>query len=215
MTDDETDRLIRGAAAGDEGDWKRLVQSCHGRLRRMVAVRLDPRLAGRIDPSDVLQDVYLQATERLPEFVDRPEMPFFLWLRLITGDRINRLHRYHLGTQSRDARKEVSLFCGPTPEASSASMAAQLIGDDPSPGESAVRAERFLMLRDALGELEPVDREVLSLRHFEQLTSAEAAQVLGISQAAVAKRYFRAVKRLRTTLGQLPGGQDEDGEFDA
>src|SRR6185369_3173120 len=115
--------------------------------------------------------VYINALERLPEFLNDSKLPFFLWLRLITGDRLARLHRYHLGTQARDAGREVPLVRGLYPESSSAALAAQLLGDDRSCGETAIRAEQLALIQDALAQLDPLDREVLALRHFEQLTS--------------------------------------------
>ena len=199
-------RLLELAAVGDSGAWHALVQLYHDRLRRMVAIRLDQRLRGRLDPSDVLQDVYINALERLPEYLNDRKLPFFLWLRLITGDRLARLHRYHLGTQARDAGREMPLVRGLYPESSSAALAAQLLGDDRSCGETAIRAEQLALIQDALAQLDPLDREVLALRHFEQLTSPEAAQVLEISPAAAAKRYFRAVQRLRDVMANFPGG---------
>jgi len=118
------------------------------------------------------------------------------------------LHRHHLGTQMRDAALEISIYRGALPAASSAALAAQLLGRHTSPTQAVVRAERILRVQEALNTLDPVDREVLSLRHFEELTAAEAAQVLGIEEAAAAKRYFRALKRLKETLDAMPGGQE-------
>jgi RNA polymerase sigma-70 factor (ECF subfamily) len=181
----------------------------HDRLRRMVAVRLDPRLQGRFDPSDVLQDTYLDALGRLPEYLREPRLPFFLWIRYLTGHHLGRIHRDHLGRQMRDAGREVALYQGAMPEASSAALAAQLLGKESRPSELAVRAERMLRLQEALNRMDPIDREVLALRHFEHLTRAETAQVLNISQAAAAKRYLRALERLREMLAMLPGGLED------
>ena len=112
-------------------------------------------------------------------------------------------HRDHLGAQARDAGREVSLYRGPMPAASSAALAAHLLGKETSPTQAAVRAERLLRLQEALNALDPLDREILSLRHFEELTHAEAAQVLEIGEAAAAKRYVRALKRLKDILAAL------------
>ena len=136
-----------------------------------------------------------------------PKLPLFLWLRLIVGERLMKLHRHHLGTQMRDAGREVSLYRGALPAASSAALAAQLLGRHTSPTQAALRAERILRLQDALNTLDPIDREILSLRHFEELTAAETARVLGIEESAAAKRYFRALKRLKEILIAMPGGQ--------
>jgi RNA polymerase sigma-70 factor, ECF subfamily len=204
-----TSRMLNRAAAGDAAGWDALMRRFHDRLRRMVAVRLDPRLQGRFDPSDVLQDMYLDALGRLPEYLREPRLPFFLWIRYLTGHHLGRIHRDHLGRQMRDAGREVALYQGAMPEASSAALAAQLLGKECRPSELAVRAERMLRLQEALNRMDPIDREVLALRHFEHLTRAETAQVLNISEAAAAKRYLRALERLREMLAMLPGGLED------
>ena len=200
--------LIERARAGDREALNNLFARHRDRLRRMVEVRLDPRLQARLDASDVVQEAYVEVVERLEEYRRDPKLPLFLWLRLVVGERLLRLHRHHLGTQMRDAGREVSLYRGALPAASSAALAAQLLGKHTSPTEAAVRAERLLRLQEALNTLDPVDREVLSLRHFEELTAAESAQVLGIEESAAAKRYFRALKRLKQVLAAMPGGQE-------
>jgi RNA polymerase sigma-70 factor, ECF subfamily len=204
-TDSGSAELAR-IAAGDAEAWQALVARHHDRLRRMIVLRLHPGLQGRVDPSDVLQDTYLEAARRLPEYVRDPAMPLFLWLRLLAVTRLNKLHRRHLGAQMRDAGREVSLFRGAMPAASSAALAAHLLGRECRPSEAAVRAERRLALQEAINELDPIDREVLALRHFEQLTTIEVARVLDISPAAASKRYVRALVRLKDVLGRLPGG---------
>lgn len=197
---------LERAAAGDAESWERLLAEHQPRLRRMVALRLDPRLQGRLDPSDVLQEAYLEAARQLPDYLGDPKLPFFLWLRLITGQRLSKVHRHHLGTQMRDAGQEVSIYRGGMPEASSAALAAKLLGRECRPSEAAVRAERKLKLQEALNRMDPLDREVLTLRHFEQMTGPEAARVLGISEAAAGKRYLRALAKLKELLARLPGG---------
>ena len=173
-----------------------------------LELRLDPRLRARVDADDVVQEACLEAVARLDEYLREPRLPFFLWLRLVVGERLMKLHRHHLGTQMRDVGREVSLFRGALPAASSAALAAQLLGKDTSPTQAVVRAERVLRLQEALNTLDPMDREILSLRHFEELTAAEAAGVLGIEESAAAKRYFRALKRLKEILAVMPGGQE-------
>jgi RNA polymerase sigma-70 factor, ECF subfamily len=202
----ETDQLLRRAARGDHQGWGALLERHRRRLRRMVALRLDQRLQGRLDASDVIQEAYLDASARLPEYLRQPAMPFFLWLRFLTGQKLLELHRRHLGAQRRDAGREVSLYRGSLPAASSAALAAQLLGHDTRPSEAAVRAERKIRLQEALNRLEPLDREVLALRHFEHLNNSEAAQVLGLREAAASKRYVRALKKLKEILAGLPGG---------
>ncbi len=211
MTGDssDTDRLLRSAAKGDREDWGRLLAQHRGRLRRMIALRLDPRLQGRVDPSDVIQEAYLEASARLPEYLRNPNMPFFLWLRFLAGQKLVTLHRHHLGAQMRDASREVSLYRGRLPETSSAALAAQLLGHDTRPSEAAVRAELKIRLQEALNSMDPLDREVLALRHFEQLSLQEVAHVLGITESGASRRHLRALKRLKETLRNLPGGMGE------
>ena len=165
-------------------------------------------MKARLDASDVVQEAYLEVAARLEEYVRDPKLPPFLWLRLVVGERLMKLHRHHLGAQMRDAGREVSLFRGALPAASSAALAAQLLGRYTSPTQAILRAERILRLQEALNTLEPIDREILSLRHFEELTAAETARVLGIEESAAAKRYFRALKRLKDVLAAMPGGQE-------
>jgi RNA polymerase sigma-70 factor, ECF subfamily len=180
------------------------------RLRRMVALRIDARLQGRVDPSDVIQEAYLEAARRLPEYVRESEpMPFFLWLRFLAVQALQVLHRKHLGAQARDAGREISIDFGPMPQATSAALAAQLLGHDTRASEAAIRAERKLRLERALNQMDPLDREVLALRHFEQLSNSECARVLGLKEATAAKRYLRALKKLRGILITLPDGHSE------
>ena len=207
---DETsaDDLPRGEGVGQEQALLELFARNRDRLRRMVRLRLDRRLQGRVDPSDILQDAYLEVWRDLGTYLSRPEIPFYLWLRGIAGHKLLELHRRHLGTPMRDARREVSLYRGALPGATSAALAAQLLGHETRPSEAAVRAEAKIRLQEALNGMEPLDREVLALRHFEQLTNAEAARVLQIKEAAAGKRYLRALERLREILAQMPGGME-------
>jgi RNA polymerase sigma-70 factor (ECF subfamily) len=198
--------LLRRVRAGDRAALGELFDRQRDRLRRMVEVRLDWRLHGRIDASDIIQDAYVEAARELDEYLRDPKLPLFLWLRLVVGERLAVLHRRHLGAQMRDAGREVSLYRRPLPAASSAALAAQLLGRLTSPTAAAVRAERMLRVQEALKGLDLSDREVLALRHFEQLTRGETAQVLGIQESAAAKRYIRALKRLKEALAGLPGG---------
>jgi RNA polymerase sigma-70 factor (ECF subfamily) len=202
----DTDWLIARARAGEATALNEIFARHRDRLQRMVQMRLDWRLQGRIDASDVIQDASLEASRRLDDYLREPSMPLFLWLRFLVGERLMFLHRHHLGTKMRDARREVSLFREALPEASSAALAAQLLGQHTSPSEAAVRAEQLLRVQEAVNRLDALDREIISLRHFEQLSRAEAAQVLGIEEAAAAKRYVRALKRLKDTLASMPGG---------
>jgi RNA polymerase sigma-70 factor, ECF subfamily len=201
----ETRRLLRRVEDGDEAAMTELFARYHDRLRRMVKLRMDRRLQGRLDPSDVLQEAYLDVAKRAPEYRANPAMPIFLWLRFLTGQKLMDLHRKHLGAQMRDAGQEVSLHGGALPPASSISIAAMLLGRITSPTRAARRAEMQVRLQDVLNSMEPVDREILTLRHFEELGNSETAQVLGISKAAASSRYIRAVMRLKKELASMPG----------
>jgi RNA polymerase sigma-70 factor (ECF subfamily) len=203
---DRTDTSLGGARDGDRRVLDDLFARHRDRLRRMVDLRLDRQLRGRLDPSDVLQEAYLEVVSRVDDYLRDPKLPPFLWLRLIVGERLTRLHRHHLGVQARDAGREISFHRYPVPAASSAALAGQLLGRYTSPSHAAIRAERMMRVQEALASLDPIDREALALRHFEQLSRAEAAQVLGISEAAAAKRYIRALKRLEGVLVAMPGG---------
>jgi RNA polymerase sigma-70 factor (ECF subfamily) len=208
MCDDPSDDMkqLRLAAEGDMAAWSELLEAHRGRLRRMVALRLDRRLLGRVDPSDVIQEASLEAARALPKYLERPDLPFFLWLRWLTGVALQVQHRKHLGVAARDASREVRLVDGPIPGASSAALAAQLLGHDTRPSVAAIRAERKLRLQEALDTLDPIDREVLVLRHFEELSAEETARVLAIDRSAASKRYMRALRRLKDQIGSRPDG---------
>lgn len=206
---DELNDLLKNASRGDETAISRLFELYRSRLKKMIRLRLNRRLQGRIDDSDILQDAYLEATRRLPDYLADPKAPFFLWLRRITGDKLLEVHRNHLGTQMRDADREVSLHRGALPTADSISLAAQLLGRLTSPSQAAIKAEMRIQLQDALNSLDPIDREILALRHFEQLTNVEAAEELGLEPSATSKRYLRALARLQKVLREL--GLVEEG----
>src|SRR4051812_32597892 len=202
------DDLVRHAADGDEAALADLFAFYRGRLRQVIRLRLDRRLQGRIDPSDVLQEAYIDLARKLPDYASKPAMPFFLWLRLVVGERLLRVHRQHLGASMRDAGREISLYQGALPQASSASLAAQLLGRITSASRAAVRAERQLLLQEALNRMDPIDREVIALRHFEELSNDEVAAVIGLTKAAASKRYVRAMLRLKAVLSSTPGLAD-------
>ncbi len=202
---DETDALVRRASEGEEGAFAELFTRYRARLRRMVQLRLDRRLQGRVDPSDVLQEAYIDLAQRLPEYSENPSLPFFLWLRMVTGQRLLQVHRRHLQTAMRDVNQEVSLYRGAMPQANSLSLAAQLLGRMTSASQKAMRAELQIKLQETLNTMDLIDREILVLRHFEELSNNEAAQVLGVTKAAASNRYVRALKRLRDVLVSVPG----------
>jgi RNA polymerase sigma-70 factor, ECF subfamily len=201
----DLDDLLECVQRGDQQALVTLFTRYRDRLRRMVRLRLDRRLQGRIDPSDVLQDAYLDVARRAGEYVANPSIPVFLWLRLITGQRLMALHRQHLGAQMRDAGQEVSLYRCALPQATSVSLAALLLGRLTSPTQAAQRAEMQIRLQEVINAMDPIDREVLTLRHFEELSNVETAQVLGIQKSAASNRYLRALKRLKDTLASMPG----------
>jgi RNA polymerase sigma-70 factor, ECF subfamily len=199
---DETNRLLEQAARGDRQAMEMLLARHRERLRRMVALRLDRRLRKRIDPSDVIQEASLEASSRLASYLRSPSMPFFLWLRFLTGQKLITMHRHHLGAKLRDAGREVAFGRATFPEASSAALAAGFLDQGTRASEAAIRAEMMERVQKALDGLAPLDREVLALRHFEQLSRTEIATVLGVSEAAAGKRYIRALEKLKQILGR-------------
>jgi RNA polymerase sigma-70 factor (ECF subfamily) len=200
-TEDASHRaLLDRACLGDQAALGQLFDHNRARLRRMVQLRMDRRLQGRVDPSDVLQDAYFEIARAMPAYARQPELPFFLWMRTITGRKLRDLHRKHLGARQRDARRDIPLQRIAPPEASSASLADFLIGGETTPSKQVVRAEQRSQVQSALESMEPIDREVLVLRHFEQLTNAEAAATLGISATAASNRFVRALARLHEIL---------------
>ena len=208
MTTNVPNDPIAPLRVGDRQALAALFEQHRDRLRRMVELRLDPRLRARLDASDVVQEAFLDVARDLDAYLASPEVPPLLWLRLHVEGRLTTLHRQHLGTKMRDARPEISLYQGVQPQARSAALAAMLLGQHTSPAQAAQRAERMRRVQEALSRLAPIDREVLALRHFEQLSRAEAAQLLGITEEAGAKRYIRALKKLEAILSTLKGGSE-------
>src|SRR6266849_1263608 len=204
----QSGELLQRAAAGDAQAVNELFARYRDRLRAMVRLRLNRRLEVRVDQSDVLQEAFLEISKGFADYVRQPTIPFFLWLRHITGQKLIAAHRQHLGAQLRDAGQEVSLYRGALPQASSVSLAAQLLGRLTSASQAAIRAETQIRVQEALNSMDPMDREVLTLRHFEMLTNDETAQVLGIQKSAASNRYVRALKRLKDILALLPGWGD-------
>jgi RNA polymerase sigma-70 factor (ECF subfamily) len=196
----DEDGLIRRAIDGDQDALAKLFQIHRPRLKRMVKLRMDRRLQGRFDASDVLQEAAIDLSKRLPDYVADHKIPFFIWLRLITSQRLAQLHRQHLGTAKRDANMDVSLYRRAWPQASTEYLASQLLGRFTSVSEKAVRAELQIKLQQTLNDMDPDDREVLVLRHFEELSNEETAKVLEINASAASKRYVRALRRLKLAL---------------
>ncbi len=174
------------------------------RLCRMVQFRLDPVVAARVDIDDVMQDAWLAAVQRVGYFIENESLSMFVWLRLIVGQTIVDLHRHHLGAEMRDAYREVSLNRTAPSWSTSISIAARLLGRVTTPSQAAMRRELAQQLEMAIEAMDPIDREVLALRHFEDLTNSEVAEALGIAAKAASIRYVRAVKRLKAILQELP-----------
>jgi len=204
--------LLSRAAGGDALAWGDLLTFHQERLTRIVKFRMDPQLRGRVDAADVVQEAFIAATTRRAEFFGQSKQPLFLWLRWMVGNKLLELHRHHLGAQMRDARREVSsdrCSNGYDSHATRTALVEQLTAGATGPATAAGRAEQHARLNEALEKMDETDREVLALRHYEQLTSAETAQVLGIQERAAAKRYTRALERLREMLADMPGGRTE------
>ncbi len=193
------EELLRRAAAGDAAAAGQAVMAYDERLRRVVRLRLDARVARRIDVDDVLQEMHIEALQRLPEFLAQRAVSLLIWLRFLAVQRCLTLARRHLTAAARDVRRERRLA---EQESDATSMALEhaLAASLTSPSRAAARKETRAGLRAAVQALDPLDREILCLRHFEELDNAESAAVLGIASAAASKRYIRALVRLREVL---------------
>ena len=198
----DVDRLLELAQGGNQAALHDLLERFRPQLKMMIRMRLNPRLRARVDDSDVLQDAFLYASKRLPDYLADPRSPFLLWLRQITSRKLVDLHRKHLGA-SADAGLEVSLNRARIPQASSVYLAAHLAGGQTSPSGIAVRHETEAALERALNAMDETDREIISMRHYEGLSNTEVAQEIGIEPAATSKRYVRALQRLQKILTKL------------
>lgn len=201
----ETEVLVTRAAEGDAMALTELMGRYTDRLKRMVQLRMDHRLQGRTGASDIVQEALIEAARRLSDYQRNPPMGFFLWLRSLTADRLFNAHRTHLGTQKRDASREVSLYRRAMPAAQSISLARQLLGEFTTPTQAIVRAETQLLVQEVLNRMDPIDREILVLKYFEQLSTSEVASELGIKRSTAGKRYIAALKRLKQELSAIPG----------
>ena len=201
--DDPLKPLVERLRAGDRQALADAFSECRERLLRMIELRLDRRLSVRLAPADVLQEAYIDAEQRLDHFLSRAAMPLYLWLRLITGQRLAEVHRRHLGALVRNAALEISLQA-PAPSVSSICLANLLFGQFTTPSQAAMRLEAAADLERALNRIDPVDREILALRHVEELSNREVAISLGLKVATASKRYVRALARLKQALTPLP-----------
>ena len=193
------------AAVGDEQALRTLFSEHHDRLKRMIGLRLSRRLSGRVDDSDILQEAFVEIARKLPDYVRAPKLTPFLWMRHLTALKLSEVHRRHLSSQIRDADREVTLHRGCAPLVDSLALAAQLLGTLSIPSKAAVKAETRMLVQEALNGMRPIEREVVALKHFEQLSFPEIAEVLGLTRASAGRRYLRAVKRLRAILKSIPG----------
>ena len=169
------------------------------RLKRIVHFRLDYRLNGRVSESDVIQETYVRAARRLDSYLEKEDMPFFVWLRLEINQKLHEIHRHHFGAEMRDVRKEFKVGANNS-EKTSMALAAHIVAQMTSPSRLVERAEQIAMLEATLNEMNELDREVIALRHFEELSNLETAKVLNIQPDAASKRYLRALKRLREIM---------------
>ncbi len=197
----DLDRRLR---AGDAQALAELFSHERERLWRVIHFRLAEPLRGRLGPEDVLQEAFLAASQRLKHYADSPATSPFIWLRMIVNQTLIDLHRQHMGAQKRDAAREVAIDGLPFGQATSASVAIQLIGHFTSPSRAAARGDQLGLVKTAIDQMDPMDREVLALRHFEELTNSEVAEALGIEQKAASIRYIRALRRLKQILAAVP-----------
>ncbi len=198
QTDAAEREVVRRALAGDRRAFDELLESYRPRLRRMIELRISTELRARVDASDVIQETFLEASERLADYATQPKTSFFLWVRYLARQRLVSLYRHHVDVKARDARRELSIYN--RPGGSSAGIASRLVGNWTSPTKATERAEITRVVEEALEALDPIDREVLVLRHFEQLSNREIAAELDLDVSAASKRYIRAVGRLRTVI---------------
>lgn len=195
-----TQELLNKAAGGDAQAVEALLARHREPVRRMIALRLDPAIVQRLDASDVVQDVLLEASRRLQDYLKAPAMPFHLWLRHIAKDHMIDAHRKHHQAAKRGVDREQPLARRGWDERSSLDLAGQLFDQELTPASAAIRQELQTRLEAALEEMNEDDREVLIMRHFEQLGNQEVAQALGLTEAAASMRYLRAIRRLRDLL---------------
>src|SRR6516164_4641410 len=197
---DETDRLLDDARKGEPGAVDKLLGEFREPLRQVIGLRLDPAVARRVDASDIVQDVLVEANERLTEYLKKPDMPFHLWLRHLAQDRIIDTHRRHRLAQRRSVDREQPIARPAWADESSASLVAHLIDTDRTPTSEAIRHELERRLASAIDRLSDDDREIVLMRHHEALSNQEVAAALGLTEAAASMRYLRALRRLRGAL---------------
>lgn len=196
----DTRNLLDQAKQGDAAAVDRLLARHREPIRRLIDLRLDPAIVQRVDASDVVQDVLLEASKRLKDYLKNPAMPFHLWLRHIAKDHIIDAHRRHHQAQKRGVNREQPLARPGWMDQSSLELAGQLIDPERTPASAALQEELQRRLHDALAGLDEDDRDILLMRHFEQLSNQDVASALGLTEAAASMRYLRAIRRLRDVL---------------
>lgn len=199
---DKTQQLIEKARSGDPEARDRLLMRHRDALRRMIEMRLDRKIQRRVDASDIVQEVLVDANRRLTDYLADPKMPFHLWLRHMAKDRIIDAHRRHRVSSKRSVDREENLTIGFNMDQSSVDLAAQICDTEATPAAAATMEELQRRFQAAIETMEPADREVIIMRHFEQLTNQDVAAALDLSAAAASMRYLRAIRRLRTLLGE-------------
>jgi len=197
---DETRRLLDDAKTGEASAVDRLLGEFREPLRQVINLRLDPVLARRVDASDIVQDVLIEANQRLTEYLKNPAMPFHLWLRHLAQDRIIDTHRRHREAQRRSIDREQAIQRPAWSDQSSVQLVAQLVDGEHTPASAAIHQELQRRLTDALAQLDEDDREIILMRHHEQLSNQDVAAGLGLTEAAASMRYLRAVRKLRAVL---------------
>jgi RNA polymerase sigma-70 factor (ECF subfamily) len=203
----DTEQLLERVGHGDDSARQDLLARHRDRLRRMVRVYLDRRVAARVDPSDVIQEALTEAARKLPAYLrDRP-LPFYPWLRRIAWERLVKVHRRHLGAGIRDATREEPGGLR-LPDESALDLARRLVAPGTSPSNRLVRDELRDQVQAALGQLGERDRDLLVMRYLEQLPTRDIAAALGITEGAVKVRHLRALERLRGLLASEFEGID-------
>lgn len=198
--DDRTTELIAAAQEGSGQAVDELLERHRRALRRMIQLRLDQRVMRRVDVSDVLQEVMIEANRRLQTYLQAPPMAFHLWIRQIARDRIIDAHRRHAVSAKRSVEREMSLSPRKNVDQSSIELAGQLSDGQLTPAAAATAREIAMQLEDAIAQLRDADREIILMRHYEQLSNLEIAQSLNMTEPATSMRYLRALRRLKELL---------------
>ncbi len=205
---EKTHELLDLARSGDEGATGRLLERHRDALRRMADMRLDNRIRQRVDASDIVQEALIEVSRRLPQYLENPVMPFHLWTRQIMTDRLIDAHRRHRVSKKRSVDLEQAPVVAANLDHSTIQFGPQLTDDQLTPAANAIQQEMQRQFVAAVDELDEQDREIIVMRHFEQLSNQEVAQILDLSEPAASMRYLRAFRRLRKLLA--PGGDSED-----